>query len=472
MSTCNSQSFTTAPVALLLWRNSAPMLSAILALFAYELLESTLLAFQDESTLTAFGFTLPITAAMTALAIGLSIHANNKTVHCNCVEKEKLAQTIVTTLITNTIVVAVFSLLFMLGNEQLLFVTGNANWTLATTHQQSIQEQSTYMHLRYLGWIFMALFWQINAVLRALGWMKVASYLMLGWALTKGLLATVVLTPQSPFFAEGLSNLAMVHVLADILFAVISLLYLFTKVAFVRPQFRKLSLTVSMIRIESLLIVLQQFIPPISMAALTAIAASLSTDYVAALALLFRLEAIFLIVPMALTTSMPALVGANYWLSKKERVKSLYQVAFSAVFLIQIAIAVLLMTQSHYLSSFVCPHEAIAQHLDNYLNWVPWGYATAGIVIVFQSCLNAKKKALQATLLAISHRLLFILPLAAIGALTFSDVGFYQGLFLGHLAAIIPVIFLLSRFGYLRKQDNSNNQILTEGITHENNYSR
>jgi len=472
MSSCNSHSFTNAPVGMLLWRNSAPMLSAILALFAYDLLESSLLAFQNESTLTAFGFTLPITAAMTALAIGLSIHANNKTVHCNCVEKEKLAQTIVTTLITNTIVVAVFSLLFMLGNEQLLFVTGNANWTLATTHQQSIQEQSSYMYLRYLGWVFMALFWQTNAVLRALGWMKIASYLMLGWAITKALLATLILTPQSPLFTEGFSNLAMVHLFSDVLFAAISLLYLFTKIPLVCPHLENFSLKCSTIRIESLLIVLQQFITPISMAALTAIAASLSTDYVAALALLFRLEAIFLIVPMALTTSMPALVGANYWLNKKSRVRSFYQVAFSAVFLIQIAIAILLMTQSHYLSSFVCPHEAIAQHLDNYLKWVPWGYAAAGIAIVFQSCLNAKKKTLQATFLALCHRILFILPLATIGAVSFGDDGFYQGLLLGHLGAVIPVLFLLNRFGYLRNQDTTNNQTLSKGITHENNYSR
>ena len=115
MSYCNSQSFTSSPTSTLLWRNSVPMLGAILALFGYDLLESSLLAFQSESLLTAFGFTLPITAAMTALAIGLSIHANNKTVHCNCVEQGKLSQVVSNTLFSKAVRAVSISLICFLS---------------------------------------------------------------------------------------------------------------------------------------------------------------------------------------------------------------------------------------------------------------------------------------------------------------------------------------------------------------------
>jgi Na+-driven multidrug efflux pump len=63
-----------------IWRNSQPMLVAILLLLIYELLESSLIALGSTANLTAFGFTVPITAAMTAFAVGTSIRCNNKVI--------------------------------------------------------------------------------------------------------------------------------------------------------------------------------------------------------------------------------------------------------------------------------------------------------------------------------------------------------------------------------------------------------
>ena len=468
MTSCNSQPFVSQPVGQLLWRNSLPMVGAILALFAFDLLESSLLAFQSEHVLTAFGFTLPITAAMIALAIGLSIRSNNKVVHCNCVNKAALNQEVSNSLSKSALIVAVFSLVFYFANDALLLLTGNASLVAKAGNQHQALDQNTYMTLRYLGWVFMALIWQANAILRALGWMNMASGLMLGWALFKSLIAVVFLTPQSPLFSENLAILGVVHLIADMLFAVISLVALRSKIQLKRPsvsQFPRLKPSQSK---DSVLIVVQQFITPASMAALTAIAATIDTSYVAALALLFRLEVLFLLLPMVLTTSMPAIVGANFWLGHKQRVKQIYITAFSSILLFQLFIAVTVFTQGYLLSSYICPHEAIALHLKNYLTWVPWGYGAAGIAIVYQSCLNAKNQTIQATWVGLSHRVFFVIPLTAIGAFLFNEQGFYQGLMLGHLGAIVAVIYLLKRFG-LFSQDtlitpNSNN---LEGMKHE-----
>lgn len=468
MTRCNSQSFITEPTARLLWRNSVPMIGAILALFAYDLLESTLLAFQNESILAGFGFTLPITAAMSALAIGLSIRTNNKIVHCNCTEKSKLSQQISNSLFISTTLVLFFSCLFCLLNQPLLSLTGNLNWLNNVANIDEAQSQSSYMDIRYLGWVFIAVIWQVNAILRALGWMKLASGLMLTWALCKSVLAVTMLTPQSPFFSNNLENLAMVHIISDSLFTAISLWYLRTKVTLERPQLTAIDPTKITRKKDSFLVVLQQFITPVSMAALTAIAANIDTSYVAALALLFRLEVLFLLLPMVLTTSMPAIIGANFWLGHRDRVKKLYVFAFSAIALFQLFIALIAYSQGYLLSSFICPHDAISLHLENYLNWVPWGYGAAGIAIVFQSCLNAKNKTLHATIIGVSHRLIFVLPLTAFGALAFNEFGFYQGLMFGHLGAIIPVIFLMKRFGFIKYHNPSMNiDNPLEGIKHE-----
>ena len=324
MSVCNSQSFTQAKPSTLLWRNTLPMVGAILALLAYDLLESSLLAFQSEQLLASFGFTLPITTAMTALAIGLSIRANNKVVHRNCTDKENLSHEISNCLLNSLVIVSCFSLVFYLCREQLLLATGNSVWLSNNTNEALKTSQLDYMSLRYLGWVFLALMWQVNAVLRALGWMQIASGLMLSWASFKGLVAVALLTPESPLFQQNLVALAWVHILADGMFALISLWFLKQKVSLKRPKITLHEFTNIQQKKDGLLVIAQQFVTPISMAILTAIAATIDTSYVAALALLFRLEVLFLLLPMVLTTSLPAIVGANFWLGASNSVSRNY----------------------------------------------------------------------------------------------------------------------------------------------------
>ena len=445
MTISNSKAFLTESEPRLLLRNSLPMFGAILALFSYELFESTLIAMQDASTLAAFGFTLPITAAMMALAIGLSVRSNNKAVQCNCLTPQQLPAQIVHSLLCTFVIVALFSFGFYLFHEQLILVTGFANWLDASESSAAATYQTQYMHWRYAGWIALALFWQVNAILRAQGWMKLASNLMLVWIAIKTALAFLLLAPTSPLQWSDFSGLGLVHLIADTCFALISIVVLHRRVPlkFSRDviQRRRDSIPTK----DSLLVIAQQFITPISMLCLTAFAASLDTSYVAALALLFRLEVLFLLLPMVLTTSMPAIVGANFWTGQKDRVKRLYWYGLGAIAVFQLFIAVVAYSQQHLISMFVCPHEDIAIHIRSYLNWVPWGYAAAGAAIVLQSCLNAKNYTFRATLIGLCHRLLLVLPLTILGGIWYGYEGFYQGMMLGHVGAILAVIYVLRR---------------------------
>lgn len=448
MSNANRQTFVTDSEASLLLRYTFPMLGAILALFSYDLFESSLVATQNAETLAAFGFTLPITAAMTALAIGLSIRSNNKAVQCNCVTPELLSEQVVHSLITTTVIVSLSSVLFYFLHDVNLAATGFANWLEQGQNLATAQHQSEYMNWRYLGWVLLALIWQVNAILRALGWMKLASRLLLSWILVKAVLAFLLLSPTSPYLWYNFSGLGLAHFASDLIFALISLFVLSTKVPFKIPTISFVKSHRSLPKKDSLLVVLQQFITPLSMGLLTALAASLDSSYVAALALLFRLEVIFLILPMVLTTSMPAIVGANFWLDRQDRVRQFYRVAFLAITGFQIAVALVATTQGHLISMFVCPHEAISEHIETYLKWVPWGYIGAGVAIVLQSCLNAKNLTVQASLLGVLLRLVFVLPFTSVGGMSFGFEGFYQGMMLGHLCALLGVLYLLRQHGF------------------------
>jgi len=423
------------------------MFMAILLLLMYELLESTLMALSSTEKLTAFGFTVPITAAMTALAVGTSIRCNNKVVKTACLEKGNLSVTIGQALIFSGLTLVILTVLTLSLSEQLLHLLGNASWLsseLLVNPSQLAEEQSNYINNRYFSWIFLGAVWQINGILRALNFTLIASNIMVAWVVLKGVLALLLLLPQSPLYYDSLVSLSLVHAISDISFTFISFYILQRKVKLSRLSRVTVTAGFQRPKLASILVVFQQLITPISLAVLTIIAAAYNHTYIAAFALIFKLEAIILLIPMALTTSMPAIIGFNYWSGHHERVNQAYRFMFTLVLISQFIIAVFLSYTVDFWANSLCEHDSVTIHLKHFLNWLPWGYIGAGCVIVYQSTLNAKDKVITATLLGVTHRLALIIPLAWL-AMNDNEYSLYPALMLAHLIAGSVVYYLVRR---------------------------
>ena len=321
-------------ISSVIWRNSQPMFMAILLLLMYELLESGLIALTSTATLTAFGFTVPITAAMTALAVGTSIRCNNQAVKSACIDKENISLSISQVLLSSALKLLLVTILALTFSEQLLQLLGNDDWLssqLALEAPNLVTEQLSYINNRYYSWIFLGAVWQINGILRALNFSQLASVIMVYWVILKGSLALLFLLPQSPLYFDSLVAISLVHAVSDISFTLISLYILHSKIKLKWPSLTDLKTQCKQPKLASILVIGQQLITPLSLAILTLIAASYSHTYVAAFALIFKLEAIILLIPMTLTTSMPAIIGFNYWTGNHQRVKQAYRYMFSVV---------------------------------------------------------------------------------------------------------------------------------------------
>ncbi|PKG82054.1 hypothetical protein CXF85_14150 [Colwellia sp. 75C3] len=430
-----------------IWRNSQPMFMAILLLLMYELLESGLIALSSTATLTAFGFTVPITAAMTALAVGTSIRCNNKVVKSACLEKNNLGLCISQAFITSGLILLTIALLAFLFSEQLLQLLGNNHWLSSeesTKAPELAAEQLSYINNRYLTWFFLGAVWQMNSIFRALNFTLLASNIMIAWIVVKGSLALLLLLPQSPLYYDSLVAISLVHAISDISFTIISFYILQKKVKLGWPTFPQFKTQCKQAKLTSTLVIVQQLITPLSLAILTIIAASYNPTYVAAFALIFKLEAIILLIPMALTTSMPAIIGFNYWTGHHDRVKQAYRYMFAIVLIAQLIIAIILNYTVDFWANSLCPHDSVTVHLKHYLTWLPWGYIGAGCVIVYQATLNAKDKVINASLLGIIHRLVLVIPLAWFG-FNDSEYSLYPALMLAHLFAGICVIYLFRK---------------------------
>jgi len=438
--------FTNDKLTHVIWRHSFPMFSAILALFAYDLLESSLVALSGAHSLASLGYTLPITAAMTALSIGISIKSNNQVVKHACLAPEKLANIIINLIASAAVAIFLFSLIAMFTGNSLLSMLGNNALSIVTDpwfEQDVVTQQNNYMAIRYVTWIFLMLVWQGNAILRALGQVRTASIIMISWLAVKALIAIILLTPESTWYQGGIIGLGYTHAISDSLFALISLLAIASKIKPETSVITKESFQLRIPSADTFIIMFQQIITPLSMAVLTVIAAKMGNSYVAAFALIFRLEALLLLMPMVLTTSLPTIIGTNFWSGHHDRVKQAYIIVFAAITAFQLILALTLCFNNDFFATFICPQDGVINHIKDYLIWVPWGYFGAGCVIVYQSCLNAEGKALKAATVAFTHRILLLLPLTLLGVVINEKSSFFQGIMLGHMLAGFYVFYLL-----------------------------
>ena len=268
---------------------------------------------------------------------------------------------------------------------------------------------------------------------------------MLTWLVFKSLLAITLLTPTSWFYQEGLLAISVIHGLSDSIFAIISLIVLKQKTQISLPKVSDLKSAIQQPKGDTYIIIFQQLITPISMIMLTMIAAKIDYTYVASFALLFRLEALFLLLPMVLTTSLPAIIGTNYWSGHKDRVKAAYQLAFALIIIVQLLIACWLYFNSKLLTALICPQQSVAFLIESYLLWLPISYIGAGCAIVYQSCLNAKGKTELATLLGIIHRIVLLIPFTYLGSITTVEHGLFIGIMLGHLGSGLAVAYLFKK---------------------------
>ena len=119
--------FVSSNIADVILRYSLPMVGAIIALLSYDLLESSLLAQSTTETLTALGFTIPITTAMTAIAVATSIHCHNRVIKSTCLAQNELKQTISSSLTSSFFVIFSIALVGLILGPSLLKLMGNSN---------------------------------------------------------------------------------------------------------------------------------------------------------------------------------------------------------------------------------------------------------------------------------------------------------------------------------------------------------
>ncbi|MFT4925774.1 MAG: Na+-driven multidrug efflux pump [Phenylobacterium sp.] len=470
--TANSASYqwlVHAPINRVLLQMTSPMVLAIFLLFGYDVLESQLLSHISLEALTALGFTVPITTAMVAIAVAITITTNTAVTQTISQNKDQAPSVIINSIVVGLLVSSILACFAYLLNTPIFRFLGIDYAMLPDSFHLGPRPKllpliENYMVWRYVGWVFLVLIWQINSLLRSLGHIGYASGLFVAWMLSKFGLALVLFS--NIMGVEGMSNMAvaevyqlwmfkvspieiaaLIHLLCDALFALISVWFLakklnITSLASIPIEPLKAMKKMSVVGLPA---TLQQLFTPISITLLTVFVVSYGQVYVAVLGIVFRLEALLLLLPMVLTTALPSIVGVNWWSGHSDRVKAVLFTSKVLVLFSQLAIAFALVFYGPVMASWFSEGQHIQHSIENYLRIVPLGYIGAGIVIICQSSFNATGHFIKATVLSFAHRLVLMSACCWIGLQLHGIEGLFFGILCAHLLAAALAVLLNRR---------------------------
>lgn len=187
---------------------------------------------------------------------------------------------------------------------------------------------------------------------------------------------------------------------------------------------------------------LSQLLPPMSSMLATKLVAGFGAATVAAWALGSRLEFFSIVVVLALTMSMPPMVGRMLGAGEINKIKALIKLAVKFVLIWQFVIAAALFLGSSVLSSLLTSESTVSEILSLHLVWVPLSLGPLGVCMLMVSICNALALPMRALLISGLRLFICFLPAIWLGTKIAGLEGLFIGAMLGNIAAgIVAWVF-------------------------------
>ncbi|HSP01012.1 MAG TPA: MATE family efflux transporter [Thioalkalivibrio sp.] len=397
-----------------------PMLFGVLSLRTFQLVDSAFIGQLGRDPLAALGFTLPMQQLIIGLQVGLGIATTaiiSRTLGAgDQLRAERLGGLVIA---VGAVLVAVLCIALWLLQSPIMAFLG--------------AEQSLLPLIRsyWIPWLLYAwtgaMLYFGYSVCRSHGDTKLPGYMMVATSL-----ANIVLDPLYIFvFGWGLPGAA----LATITAFGIGCLFIYPKLlrcGWIRFDLRQLALGQALRQLNGIMApaMVSQLMPPAAAMLATSLVAGFGSAAVAAWGLGTRLEFFSIVVVLALTMSMPPMVGRLLGAGDIEQIRKLVRLAVRFVVVWQLVIGLIWLMASGVVSELFTSDKDVSDILGSYLVRVPLSYSGLGICMLMVSVCNALGLALRALLVSTLRLFLCFLPFLWIGA----QMGGISGLMTGALA--------------------------------------
>ncbi|MGB3623235.1 MAG: MATE family efflux transporter, partial [Ketobacter sp.] len=189
---------------------------------------------------------------------------------------------------------------------------------------------------------------------------------------------------------------------------------------------------------------------PITAMVLTAMAATLGHHAVAGFGVGTRIEAISLVIIIALSSALAPFVGQNYGAGNSMRIRESLRYTLSFALGCELLIAAVLYLNGDFVADLFTEQEQTKEAIRWYLLLVPLSYGCQGLVMLSCSTLNAMHRPLYGTLISVFRLFVLTIPLAWLGSHWFQAAGLYGGVAVANvIAGVSAVLWLIYRLPQL-----------------------
>lgn len=402
-----------------------PMLAGVVALMSFQLVDSVFVGMLGTEPLAAMGFTMPINQLMIGIQIGTGIAATaliSRALGAGKADYAKRLSALV--LITGSGLMALLALSAYLLKQPILHALGAGE-------ELFIHTDSYWLPWLVSSWSHAFLYFG-NSLCRANGNTRLPGLMMVVTSLLN-----MALDPIFIFvFGWGLPGAAF----ATIVSCTIGSAVIYSRVirhhwlAFDLQQIKVLPALGSIAKI-SLPAMLSQLMPGMAALMATRIVAGYGATAIAAWALGTRLETFSIVIILALTMSMPPMLGRMLGARDLTQAHKLIWLAIRFILVLQLAIAIFWLLLRPLVIGIVAQEPATAEYLASYMLIVPVSYSMLGVCILLVSSCNALGMPMRALVTSAVRLFLCYLPCVAVGAWLGDMTGLYLGVLAGNCLA-------------------------------------
>lgn len=402
-----------------------PMLFGVLALMSFQLVDSFFISLLGTEPLATMGFTMPINQLIIGIQIGVGIASTALISRAIGAEQNDYAKRLSYLVLLigcglmTALILAILLLkqpaLHMLGADPSLFPYTDSYWLPWLL--------SVWCHaFLYFG----------NSLCRANGDTRLPGLMMVATSLIN-----LVLDPLFIFVFElGLPGAAYATIVSCLLGSAVIFSRLLKRNWIVfNLQGMNVMAGIRSISQISLPAMLSQLMPGIAALMATRIVALSGSAAIAAWALGSRLETFSIVIVLALTMSMPPMLGRMLGARQLDEAHALVRMATHFILLLQAVIAVFWLVVSSWLANSLTSDPETANYLRSYLIWVPISYSMLGVCILMVSVCNALGMPMRAVSISILRLFAFYLPAVATGYALAGMQGIYLGVLIGNSLA-------------------------------------
>ena len=408
-----------------LYQMTWPMLFGVLALMSYQLVDAAWIALLGVDPLAALGFTLPVQQIIIGLQIGLGIATTaiiSRTLGAGDLQRAKQQGGLI--LLIGMGLLALLSLMVWLARHIILDFLG---------------VDASLKPLIESFWLP----WLLSAWLGAVVYLGYSQHRANGDTRFTGLMMVLVSSLNLIFdplfiftFGWGLNGAAWATVAAFTVGGVFTFPRLWKR-QLISLNFINLNRLQEMRGLFAMAgpAALSQLMPAAASLLATGLVASFGIAAVAAWGLGARLEMFSIVIVLALTMSLPPLLGRFAGAKDWQAVEELIRLAVRFIIIWQLAIAIIWLVLSKPLTQLLTQDPEVSNLVLDYLLKLPFSYTGLGVCILMVSASNALGMPVRALIISILRLFACYLPFLWAGAYLGGINSLFTGALIGNLLA-------------------------------------